>query len=153
MKNKIVAGLLIALGIIIVLWVISSSSPKFEMASVVQKQSQKQSADKIEVFLFHPTRRCVTCIAIGKMAGETVNEYFRPELRDGKVEFREINIDLPENSELAEKFQASGSSLFINAISNGKDNIVEDINVWRLTQNEIQFKGYLKGKIDNLLGK
>jgi len=153
MKKKIVIGSLITLGIIIVLWIISLSPPKFETVSVIQNQPQKQSADKVEVFLFHATQRCITCITIGRLAGETVNEYFQPELRDGKIEFKEINIDLPENRELAQKFQASGSSLFINAISNGKDNIVEDLNVWRLTQNEIQFKSYLKEKINNLLGK
>lgn len=110
-------------------------------------------ADKVEVFLFHATQRCTTCIAIGRLAGETVNEYFQSELKDGKIEFREVNIDLTENKTLAEKFQASGSSLFLNAISDGKDNIAEDVNVWRLTQNPTRFKNYLKGKIDNLLGK
>lgn len=110
-------------------------------------------ADKVEVFLFHATQRCTTCIAIGRLAGETVNEYFQPEIKSGKIEFREVNIDLPENKALAEKFQASGSSLFLNAISDGKDNIAEDVNVWRLTQNPAQFKDYLKGKINNLLGK
>ncbi len=87
------------------------------------------------------------------MSGETVYEYFQPELRDGKIEFREINIDLPENKALAQKFQASGSALFINAIYNGQDNINEDTRVWRLTQDEVQFKSYLKDKINNLLGK
>ena len=153
MNKKIVIGLLITFGIIIVLWVVSLGSPKSKTVSVVQNQPQKQSADKVEVFLFHTTRRCATCIAIGQLAGETVNEYFQPELRDGKIEFREINIDLPENKELAQKFQASGSSLFINVISNGENNITEDVNVWRLTQNEVQFKSYLKDKINNLLGK
>ena len=111
-----------------------------------------QRADKVQVFLFHATQRCATCIAIGKLAGETVDEYFQPELEDGKIEFREINIDLPENRGLAQKFQASGSSLFINAIYNSQDNISQDTRVWRLTQDEAQFKSYLKVKIKELLG-
>jgi thiol-disulfide isomerase/thioredoxin len=111
-----------------------------------------QRADKVQVFLFHATQRCPTCIAIGKLAGETVYEYFQPELKDGKIEFREINIDLPENRGLAQKFQASGSSLFINAIYNSQDNISQDTRVWRLTQDEAQFKSYLKVKIKELLG-
>jgi len=118
-----------------------------------QSNAKTSQADKVEVFVFHATRRCVSCITIGKYAGETVNEYFQPELRDGKIEFREINIDLPENKELARKFQASGSSLFINAISDGKDNISEDTRVWRLISSETQFKSYLKDKLNNLLDK
>ncbi len=159
MNRKIVIGSIIGLGALIVLIVANLDSPKSEAITGNQFQSQeqsllqKQSADKVQVFLFHATQRCTTCIAIGRLAGETVNEYFQPELRDRKIEFREINIDLPENKELAQKFQASGSSLFINAIYSGQDNIGEDTMVWRLTQNEAQFKGYLKSKLDNLLGK
>lgn len=110
-------------------------------------------ADKVQVFLFHSTQRCVTCIAIGKLARETVDEYFKSELLDDKIEFREIDIDLSENKLLAQKFQASGSSLFINAIYDGRDHISEDINVWVLTQDKIKFKSYLKDRIDILLGK
>ncbi|PIT95231.1 hypothetical protein COT98_00640 [Candidatus Falkowbacteria bacterium CG10_big_fil_rev_8_21_14_0_10_39_9] len=110
-------------------------------------------ADKVQVFNFHSTQRCTTCIAIGKLSGETVEEYYQRELRDGKIEVREINIDLPENKELAEKFQASGSALKINAIYDGQDHITEDTAVWRLTSNPEQFKSYLKNKIDKLLGK
>lgn len=118
-----------------------------------QSKEERQSAEKIQVFVFHATQRCYSCITIGKFAGETVNEYFQPELRDGKIEFREINIDLPENKEIARKFQAGGSSLYINAIIDGQDNIAEDIAVWRLVNNEIQFKNYLKNKLNNLFGK
>ncbi|PJA01398.1 hypothetical protein COX74_02980 [bacterium (Candidatus Gribaldobacteria) CG_4_10_14_0_2_um_filter_41_16] len=63
------------------------------------------------------------------------------------------HTDLSENKDLARKFQASGSSLFINAIINGKDNITEDTKVWRLVSDKAQFKNYLKDKIDNLLGR
>ena len=115
--------------------------------------AKDEIADKIQVFTFHATQRCATCIAIGKLSGETVEEYYQPELRDGKIEFREINIDLPENKALAEKFQASGSALKINAIYDGQDHITEDTAVWRLTSNPAQYKSYLKSKIDTLLGK
>jgi len=115
--------------------------------------TNKIQADKVQVFLFHATQRCTTCIAIGRLAGATVDEYFQNELQSGKIEFREINIDLPENKELAQKFQASGSSLKINAIYDEQDHISEDVTVWRLASDETQFKNYLKNKIDTILGK
>ncbi|MDD4625172.1 MAG: nitrophenyl compound nitroreductase subunit ArsF family protein [Candidatus Pacebacteria bacterium] len=110
-------------------------------------------AEKVEVFLFHRTQRCITCTTIGKLAGKTVEERFGPEVLSGKIVFREVNIDEPQNKALAEKFQASGSSLFINATREGGDNIQEDMEVWRLTNNPAAFKNYLENKINALLDK
>lgn len=124
-----------------------------EDGTMTTEKPVAQTANKIQVFTFHETQRCVTCIAIGKLSNETINEYYQDELKTGKIEVREINIDLPENKELAEKFQASGSALKINAIYDGQDHISEDTAVWRLTSNPIQYKSYLKNKIDTLLGK
>jgi hypothetical protein len=115
--------------------------------------SKETVADKVQVFLFHSTERCPTCIAIGKLAGETVNDRFQDELKSGRIEFREVNIDLPENKELARKFQASGSALFLNSINSGGDHIAQDIKVWQLTGNPAAFKDYLEGKINTLFGK
>lgn len=140
----------IGVGILIILAVISFNSVKTEVSNTDKPIGH---ADRVQVYLFHATKRCTTCITIGRLASETVVEYFQPEIRDGKVELKEINIDLPENKELAQKFQASGSALYINAIKDGQDNISEDVTVWRLTTNEVQFKNYLKDKLENLLGK
>ena len=159
-KNNTIAILTIAGALILILGIASYGSPKKDALAGDQLQSreqksyrQKQSADKVQVFVFHATQRCISCITIGEFAKETVDEYFQSELKAGKIEFREINIDLPENRSLAQKFQASGSALFINAIRNGQDDINEDVQVWRLVQNEAQFKSYLKGRLDILLGK
>lgn len=108
-------------------------------------------ADKIQVFLFHNTERCYSCITIGKFAKKTVEKNFPNELKSGKIEFKEVNIDLPENEELATKFRAAGSSLFINPIIDGKDNIKEDTQVWRLVSDEQAFVDYLSEKISKLL--
>jgi len=109
--------------------------------------------DKIEVFLFHATQRCTSCINIGKFTKQTIDNNFSEELNSGKIVFREINIDLPENYELAEKFQASGSSFFINTIRSGKDYIEQDLKVWRLVGNEGEFESYFKERLENILKK
>ena len=166
MKKNIVVVVVI-LGIVGVLGILSANPKKdaqsgqeasLDFASKPRKDISNMSvaaapARKVEVFLFHRTQRCVTCITIGKLSGKTIEERFGPEVLSGKVVFREVNIDEPQNKELAEKFQASGSSLFINAIGEGSDNIQEDMEVWRLTNDPQAFKNYLAGKINVLLGK
>ena len=153
-NKKILSFIFLILGLISLAGCAAKNSTvKSVESNNIEVNENKLKADKVEVFLFHATRRCTTCIAIGKLAGETVAEYFQLETHEGKIEFREINIDLPENKELAQKFQASGSALFINTIYDGQDHISEDVTVWRLTQDEGQFKSYLKDKLNNLLGK
>jgi thiol-disulfide isomerase/thioredoxin len=115
--------------------------------------ANKKTADKIIIIYFHGTQRCVSCSMLERLSRETVFEFFQPELRDGKVEFKEVNVDLPANKEIAQKYQTRGSSLFINAIYDGQENISQDTRVWRLLSNEGQFKNYLKSEINNYLGK
>ncbi len=159
-KIILVAAIIIVFFTIIAVVKINNQRLDTRANDVGDKSSPSQSAlinnsqtDKVQVFLFHATRRCSTCIAIGRLAGETVNERFQGELKLGQVEFREINIDLLENRELAQKFQATGSALYLNAIKGGADNIEQDIKVWSLVGDTAQFKDYLEDRIKNLMGK
>ncbi len=115
--------------------------------------NSKSKIEKIEVMNFHATQRCVSCSTLGKYSEEVVYEFFQPQLRDGTIKFQSINVDLTENKDIARKYQARGSSLYINAIYDGQDHIEEDVRVWRLLGSEQQFKSYLKNKINDLLNK
>jgi len=155
-KKIIISVIVVTIIVLTLIGIVSLKNPQTESKTGNTGNNTKVTKirpDKIEVFLFHATQRCNTCITIGKYAGETVAESFQPEIWEGRIEFKEINIDLPENKTLVQKFQASGSSLFINVITSGQDNISEDTTVWRLTQDKAQFKIYLKNKLDNLLGE
>ena len=109
--------------------------------------------DKIEVVHFHATQQCWSCITVGEYALKTIAEKFPEEYKNGTIVYKDINGELPENSAVVAKYQAGGSSLFVNAIRNGQDNIAEDINVWRYVSNESQFVSYFEKKLNGLLGK
>lgn len=109
-------------------------------------------ADKIEVVNFFGTQRCVSCLTIGKFTKKTLEEKFALELESGKIVFKEINGELPENKEIVVKYQARGSSLFINAIRGEAEDVSEDTMVWRLVNSEEQFVSYLEKKLNKLLG-
>ena len=113
----------------------------------------KISAEKIEVVHFHATQQCWSCITVGEYALKTIKEKFPEEYKNGTIVFRDINGELPENRDMVIKYQAGGSSLFVNAITAGKDNIKEDVTVWRLVSNESQFISYFQDKLNKLLGK
>lgn len=118
-----------------------------------EKTEQNKLAEKIQVYEFHSTNRCYSCITMGQYIKDTLEESFQPELRDGKIDFREINVDLPENKDLATKFKAAGTSLFFNPIIDGQDNIQEEVQAWRLLGNKKAFSDYLVKKIRGMIGE
>lgn len=118
-----------------------------------QMSKAKISADKIEVIHFHATQQCWSCITVGEYALKTIQERFPQEYKNGIITYKDINGELLENRDIVVKYQAGGSSLFVNAIANGKDNIEEDVTVWRLVSDEKKFKDYFENKLNTLLNK
>ena len=84
--------------------------------------NSNQSISKIEVIDFHSTHRCMTCKAIEANTKFTLDTYFAKDIKDGNITFQVINVDEKENEKLAEKFEASGTALFLNVIKDGKKN-------------------------------
>ncbi len=158
MRKSIYYGLSVILILAIIIAVAANSPKSNAVTSSMKKgdatgQSSTMSADKIEVVHFHATQQCWSCITVGEYTLKTIKEKFPQEYENGKIVFKEINGELPENKDMVIKYQARGSSLFVNAIRDGKDNIEEDITVWRLVSNENQFVTYFQNKLNNLLGK
>jgi len=110
-----------------------------------------KKADKIEVLNFHRTQRCWSCSTLGKLSEKTVGEKFADEVAGGKVIFKAVNIELPENKEIVNLYQAGGSSLYINAIKDGKNNIAQNMKVWQLLSDEPAFTNYLEIQLRSLL--
>ena len=111
-----------------------------------------QKADMIEVVHFHGSQRCYSCVTVGKYALKTIQERFPKEVESGTIVFRDINGELPENHDLVVKYQARGTSFFVNAITNGRDQIEEDVTVWRMVSSEKAFMDYFEKKLKDLLG-
>lgn len=116
------------------------------------KPSAEITADKLEVFYFHSNARCYSCKTVGQYVNETMLNKYDDQLKNGKIDYREINVDLPENKEIAKKFKATGSSLYINRITDGQETIEPDTLVWRLLGDEAKFKKHLEDKINSYLG-
>lgn len=114
--------------------------------------SLDQSISKIEVLDFHSTHRCMTCNAIEENTKYTLNTYFSKELKEYKITFQTINVDKKENEKIAEKFEASGTSLFLNVIKNGKETQINLTDFAFLNGNDQEaFSKELKTKIDTEL--
>ena len=130
-----------------------TDSATCELSPAEQTQTQEASnIEKIEVYHFHGTNQCYSCITVGAYAEETINTFFADELKSGKIVFGHINGELPENQELVKKYEATGSSLWIGTYtSDGKFNKEQNTNVWYKIGNKQEYLNYLKGVIDKKL--
>ena len=139
----------IGIGIAVVLLLVFML-PKYFNGNVTASNSEiSGEIEKVEVYHFHATRQCYTCKTVGAYAEETVNTYFADELKSGKLVFASVNIELPENKALVDKYEAKGSSLLIGVY--GKDESFskqEDSAVWYKIDNKEDYMNYLKGVIE-----
>lgn len=110
------------------------------------------SISRIQVLDFHLTNRCRTCNAIEANTIFTLETYFSQALKEGRIEFKSLNIEEPENKAMAEQFQAYGTSLFLNVMHKG---VSQQINITDFAFMKVRdrsvFSEELKVKIDSLL--
>jgi hypothetical protein len=98
-------------------------------------------ADKVELVYFHRSRRCEACTYAEERIIYNIKTYFQNEITSGNLSFQVIGIEEASSADLARKFGAVGSQLFINRIKDGIDNIryVEEIWYWGCIDNEPVF--------------
>ncbi len=138
---------------ILVLALFIFTIPKYFTGNVTASEiSISEDIEKIEIYHFHGTNQCYSCITMGDMAEETLNTYFSDELKSGKIVFDHINGQLPENYNLVKRFGATGSSLWIGVTyKDGTFKKEQNINVWYKINNKQDYMNYLKGFIESKL--
>lgn len=118
------------------------------------KAISESLTNKVEVIDFHSTHRCMTCNAIEANTKYTLNTFFADEMANEKITLKIVNVDLDENSTVAEKFEATGTSLFLNVIVDGKETIMDLTEFAFMNGNDKEtFSKELKDKLTLALEK
>ncbi len=107
--------------------------------------------DKLEIYHFHGTQQCYSCVTMGDYAEATVKTYFKDELEDGIIVFDHINGQLPENRDLVMKYGATGSSLWLGTYDGESFVPEQNVQVWYKINDKQNYMKYLKGVIEQKL--
>lgn len=96
--------------IAIAVLLVSCGNAEKKAENVAESVTEAQiEAPGVEVIYFHGKQRCMTCMAIEKVASETVADKYA----DGKVKFTVVDIDTPEGEPIADKYKIAHSSLIV----------------------------------------
>lgn len=117
-------------------------------------QSQTKASQKVvEVLYFHGKQRCVTCRSIEKLTQEVLAADFAKEVKSGRIKFKTIDISTSEGEALADTYQVSWSSLYLN-LWKGQKETRNDMTAFAFKHaksNPAVFKKGIKEKLTTLL--
>ncbi len=135
----------------VVLFLIFLAGYSNNLTGNVALANKVDSVEKIEVYHFHSNRQCSVCKTIGANLDETINRYFLEQVAGRKIIYDHINIQLPENEEITNRYGAQGSSLWIGVYDENGFHAENDRGIWYKLQDKEAFISYLKKLIEKRL--
>jgi len=131
---------------------VPTPDPGPQSSAFTPATSDTNPVTKVEIFHFHGTNQCYSCVTMGAFAEETVNTYFAEEVASGKIRFAHVNGELPANRDLVVQYGATGSSLWIGVYKkDGTFTAEQNVNVWYKINDKPAYLAYLKGIIEQKL--
>jgi hypothetical protein len=107
---------------------------------------------KLIAYYFHGTFRCTTCRTIEQYSHDAIQTYFAKELGNGRLEFRPVNVEEPENKHFIQDYQLVTRSLVLSLVSDGKEMKWKNLpDVWKLVRDKDKFFQYVKDEVEKFL--
>jgi len=113
------------------------------------QSAKKVAVQKVEVYYFHFTRRCMTCIAVEAESKKAVETLYPTQTKAGKITFEGINLDDESSKAIAEKLNVGGQSLLI--VGGGKKIDLTSQAFMYARSNPEKLKAEMKAAIDSLI--
>lgn len=107
--------------------------------------------NRLEILYFHGTIECDSCILIGNYTQYSIDEFFKDEITLGKIIFKKINGEYPENKNLTKKYGVFASSLWFGIYKNGTFTKEENVDAWFKVGNKDDYVNYMKSFIEEKL--
>lgn len=114
-----------------------------------QEEDVQVQAERIDVYYFHFSRRCVTCKTVEAEAKKAVETLYPELYRYNDITFQAINLDEETGRKLAETHGVTGQSLLIVSGSEKVDLIREGFMYARTDPDK--FRQVFKQQVDGML--
>lgn len=115
-------------------------------------QNKTDVKPKLDIYYFHSSHRCATCISIEENTKKVLDSFFKKEVEAGTIKLTIMDCEDSKYKDLVDKYGAYGSTLILQ--SNTGKNVKEDMTnfAFSYSKNEpAKFNEGLKEKITNFL--
>ncbi len=123
------------------------------VGGMANDQSSDTLSPDIQVFYFHNTYRCMTCLGMEGMTEEMIQDNFSTELETGTITWGSFDIQEPENERFVKEFGLDGIALIMVELENGKMLRWKNLEqIWELAGTPVQFREYVRGELAAYVG-
>ena len=99
--------------------------------------SDDAAAGKVVVYYFHGSVRREACRKIEAYAREAIETAFADALQDGRLQWREVDVEAPGNVHFVQDFQLTTRSVVLERLADGKRQEWKNLDrVWELVNND-----------------
>jgi hypothetical protein len=109
---------------------------------------QAISSLNVNIYYFHFTRRCSTCMAVEENARKAVEALYPNEVKTGEYSFTALNLDEASTKEIADKFGVGGQTVLV---VRGDKKIDITSAAWLAAHDLDKMKVEIKSGIDKIL--
>ncbi|MBU0508960.1 hypothetical protein KKH27_09020 [bacterium] len=174
MKAKWIALIVAALAVVVVgIIVLRPSAPKTDSecgscegcsenvagtegcpgaAVAAETTSFPDSEAVVVAYYFHTNQRCANCIKIETYTHEAIETGFAGELQSGKLIWRTINTDQPENEHYLKDYKLITKSVILSDVRSGKEIRWKNLDkVWLLLRDKDEFEKYVRAEVQGFV--
>lgn len=121
-------------------------------ASQANPSAAEQPAQKVILYYFHGTMRCPTCKKFESFTNEVLQNDFLDAMKSETLEWRVVNVDLPENKHFVNDYQLYSKSIVIVKMRDGKQFEWKNLEkIWKLVGDKSIFMNYIKDEVNSYL--
>lgn len=128
------------------------SAERARQANNTATPGDELAAEGLVAVYFHGNVRCPTCRSIESYAHDTIASQFSDDLAAGRLSWRVMNYELPENAEFVNEFQLVAPSVVLVARRNRLTTRWENLDrVWELVGDRPAFAAYIQEEVKKQL--
>jgi hypothetical protein len=106
----------------------------------------------VVAYYFHGNLRCKTCRTIEAYSEEAIRSQFAVEFGSGRLAWRVVNVEEPENEHFVKDFELVTKSVVLVHYENGEVTRWKNLQqVWELVRDKEQFLDYVRSSTRKFL--